>query len=58
MNGIIERAIQLAKSGDYYELRHIEAKLRKEGYADTGEYLNGKLIRQQLRDFMRAARNP
>jgi hypothetical protein len=48
---IVERAFQLAGSGEFYRIKHIASHLRKEGYLDVEEHLLGcPSLRKQLRD--------
>ena len=51
---ILDRAFELARTGNFAELRDLKARLREEGYAEpltVGDYLT-----KMLRDIMRAAR--
>lgn len=55
---IIERAFQLAGSGEFTKLREIGRKLEGEGYLDVREHLqNSRLLRQQLRSAVRRSAN-
>lgn len=48
--GLVERAFQLAGSGQYRRLRDVEKHLRREGYYDTDAHFAGcPLLRKQLR---------
>ena len=48
---IIERAFQLAQSGECRRMADLHARLRKEQYSQIDEHLGGKAIKQQLRDI-------
>lgn len=53
---IVERAFQLARSGEFRRLREIARGLEAEGYLDVQEHiLDHPLLRQQLRCAARAA---
>lgn len=45
----VERALQLARSGDCAGLRDIQARLKNEGYEDYLAQLYGRAIRLALR---------
>jgi hypothetical protein len=53
---LIERAYQLARTGDFAKLEHIERKLTREGYTAVADHLSGRMLRRELNDMMRAAR--
>ena len=53
---IIERAFQLAKSGQCADLKDIRARLKKEGYESVVAYIQGAALRNQLRGMIAAAR--
>ena len=53
---IVERAFQLARSGEFTRLREIGTQLAGEGYLDVQEHLqDSRLLRQQLRTLVRRA---
>lgn len=55
---IIERAFQLAGSGEFTKLREIGRRLEGEGYLDVREHLqDSRLLRQQLRSAVRRSAN-
>lgn len=54
--GLIERAIELAKSGSYDQLDHIERQLKAEGYSSVTQHLSAPGLRRQLRDLSAVAR--
>lgn len=51
---VIERAFQLAKSGQYASVADIKKKLSAEGYSVAT--ITGGVLLSQLRAFMKAAR--
>ena len=51
----LERAFQLARSGQVTDVRDIKAQLKREGY-DFGQITGSALIRQ-LQGVIKAARN-
>jgi hypothetical protein len=53
---LIERAIELAKSGAYHQLEHIERQLIAEGYSSVPAHLDGPTLRRQLRQLSCQAR--
>ncbi len=53
---LFERAYQLARSGEFRKVEHIERKLTREGYTAVAEHLSGKLVRRELNEMMRSAR--
>jgi hypothetical protein len=50
----LERAFELAKSGDYESVTEIRAKLKAEGYALS--QLEGPSLNRQLRELCKASR--
>jgi hypothetical protein len=54
--GLIERAYELAKSGDYPTVTAIKQQVRAEGYAGVDGYLHGAAIHGALRNLCLAAR--
>jgi hypothetical protein len=52
----LERAFQLAKSGDFASVQHIKQRLAKEGY--SAEQVNGPKLLAQLRQLIASARPP
>ena len=55
---IIERAFQLAQSGECPSMEDLHARLKKEHYSQVDEHLGGKAIKQQLRVLLVSARPP
>ncbi|MFN3621137.1 hypothetical protein [Sphingorhabdus sp.] len=55
MISAVERALELAKSGDYQTIIEIERELRKEGFDNVLEHLDGAFTRRQLMAAMKAA---
>jgi len=53
---LIERAIELAKSGSYDRIDQIERQLNAEGYSNVASHLDGPSLRRQLNQLSRAAR--
>lgn len=53
---LIERALELAATGEYGRIDHIERKLTAEGYTNVAAYLDGRSLRRQLRELSREAR--
>lgn len=51
----IERAFELARSGDCCTLNDIQRRLSGEGYLNVVQILYGRSLRKQLRDLCRAA---
>lgn len=51
---IIERAYELARSGDCASFSDIKRKLAREGYHDAQSHLDGMLIRAQLTALLEA----
>jgi hypothetical protein len=51
----LERAFQLASSGDHRSIDEIKRRLRTEGYSDT--QITGGTLNRQLRALIRSARN-
>jgi hypothetical protein len=51
----LERAFQLARSGQVSKIEDIKRKLRREGY-DENEIFFGQSLRVQLRELIKAAR--
>lgn len=49
----LERAFELAKSGDYPTVEHIRRKISGEGY--LRDQLNGAALRRQLKELITAA---
>lgn len=49
----VERAFQMARSGEFSGLREIAAGLVREGHFDVEEHLEGPLLRRQLREIYR-----
>ena len=53
---MIERAVQLAQSGDCRSVNDIRQRLRREGYIGIGVELAGVAINRELIDLLHAAR--
>ena len=53
---VIERAYQLARTGEFAKVEHIERRLTREGYTAVAEHLSGKKMRRELNEMMRGAR--
>jgi hypothetical protein len=53
---ILERAFEIAISGDVTSLRQLARALRAEGYDTTEIVQAGRVLRQQLNELMAAAR--
>ena len=51
----LERAFQLARSGQVTDVKDIKAQLKREGY-DLGQ-ITGSLLVRQLQRIIKAARN-
>ena len=45
---IIERAFQIARSGECRNVQEVRRRLSREGYEAADAHLSGKLIREQL----------
>jgi hypothetical protein len=54
---MIERAIQLAQSGQCISVNDVRQQLRREGYVGIGVELAGAAINRQLIDLLHAARH-
>jgi len=52
----IERAVQLAQSGECRSVNDIRQRLRREGYIDIGTELAGVAINRELIDHLHTAR--
>ena len=53
---IIERAFELARSGDYATIDDIRKRLKSERYSQVDAHLAGISVRRQLLDLCREAR--
>jgi hypothetical protein len=53
---IIERAFELARSGDYATIDDIRKRLKSERYSQVDAHLAGTSVRRQLLDLCREAR--
>jgi hypothetical protein len=51
----LERAFELAKSGDYADVTSVRARLKAEGYSDG--QLEGPVLVRQLREIVKKARS-
>lgn len=54
--GVIERAYQLAATGQYPTVSAIKRQVRAEGYVSVDGYLQGAAIHRALRNLCLAAR--
>lgn len=52
---ILERAFELAQSGEYLTVTGVSHALKREKYSAIQPTLAGAAIRKQLRDLLRAA---
>lgn len=52
----IERAFELARSGRFEKLEHLESQLSREGHSAVYEHLRGAHIRRQLRELLKQSR--
>jgi hypothetical protein len=52
---IIERAFELAKSGEHRSLDEIRAELNRESYSNVHEHLSGAFIQAQLKELISAS---
>lgn len=52
---IIERAFDLARSGECRELLELGLRLKREGYLLVDDHLSGTMLRRQLRELMARA---
>jgi hypothetical protein len=55
---LIERAFELAQSGEYARPSDLALQLKREGYVDSEAQLFGKSIRRQLKALIASARRP
>lgn len=55
--GTIERAFELARTGEARSMPELRARLIREGHLDVQHHLSGSLIRRQLRSLMDQARD-
>ena len=53
--GVIERAFELARSGEYRSLEELKRRLSREGYESVASHLAGRLTKGQLTAMMTAA---
>ena len=54
----IERAIQLAKSGEFARIGEIRPALRRESFQGVGGHLSGLGVRRQVAALIHLARQP
>ena len=52
---LLERAFELARSGQYSKVEDIERKLGDEGYPKTSAHWNSTTLRKQLREACQKA---
>jgi hypothetical protein len=55
--GVMERAFELARSGDCATIREIERRLQSEDYEAVWDHLGGPFTRAQLRGAIAGAEN-
>jgi hypothetical protein len=55
---ILERAFELARSGEYARLKELERALAREGYAKSDPYIHSPSVRKQLRTLCAASFDP
>lgn len=48
---ILERAFELARSGDYPRVKELEKALSREGYAKGDPHIHSPSVRKQLRNL-------
>lgn len=53
--GVVERAFQLAASGEFNRPGEISSHLRREGYLNAPDHIHFPFLSRQLRDTCRAA---
>jgi hypothetical protein len=51
---MVDRAVQLAQSGECHSVNEVRQRLRREGYQGIGIELAGAEINRQLVDLIRA----
>jgi hypothetical protein len=54
--GTVERAFELARSGECANVREIRDRLKEEGFSHVMEHLDGAFIKRQLSELIKAAR--
>ena len=52
---ILERAFELARTGEFINVKMLEKALAKEGYAKSDPYIQSPSVRRQLRRLCREA---
>ena len=55
---ILERAYELARSGDITDLQDISRKLKSEGFEAVDAHLAGPSLRAELRRLSQSAKRP
>ena len=55
MTSLVERALEMARSGNYKAVVAIERRLQRDGYNDVQQHLHGQFIRRQILDAMKHA---
>jgi len=50
---ILERAFELARTGEFINVRMLEKGLAKEGYAKGDPHIHSPSVRKQLKDLCR-----
>ena len=56
IKGTVERAFELASSGEFRNIAEVQKQLEREGYSSTADHLSGSSIRRQLRVLVKASR--
>jgi len=57
MNGAVERAFEMARSGRFPDVGKLESALSREGYSGAREHLAGAHIRKQLAALIKESRS-
>ena len=52
---VLERAFELARSGECRDVDEMERRLSREGYTDVSGHFRSQSLRRQLRELMRTA---
>lgn len=55
MTSVVERALEMARSGNYKAVFAIERRLEKDGYNNVQQHLDGQFFRRQILDAMKHA---
>lgn len=54
--GIVQRAFELAQSGEYRSITDVKRRLKAEGFDNIEAYFAGRAIKKQLMDLLEANR--